>query len=134
MDDNSMPTDVYNPKRSSTVPLDMAIPDNAIWTWHETAATEGKLEMTNSSGNYLYADNGSHLRIGATQGTWNVVPKTGYNLLKSAEATGYYLHTNYWNYNLSSDKPTNEGGNPPSNRSFRVTFYEKTTVYLDEHP
>lgn len=135
MDNNSMPTDVYNNNRSTAIPIDMDIPVDAVWTWHGTA-TEGTFEMTNSAGNYLYTETGSppHLRIGATQGIWNIVPKTGYSLLKSTEATNYYVHCDYWNLNLSSNNATNEGGNPPNNRSFRVTFYEKTTVYLDEHP
>ena len=141
MDTSSMPTDIHNPEREkqehTTDPIGMIIPDNAVWTWHSTANFTGKLEMTNDPGKYLYTETGTtpHVRVGTTEGIWKYEQMTaGYNLLQSNEASGYYLHDNYWNLNLNKDNVKNEGSDPPNNRSFRITFYEKTKIYLDEAP
>lgn len=141
MDTSSMPTDIHNPEREkqehTTDPIGMVIPDNAVWTWHKTADFTGKLEMANNPGKYLYTETGTtpHVRVGTTEGIWKYEQMTkGYNLLQSNEASGYYLHDNYWNLNLNKDNVKNEGSDPPNNRSFRITFYEKTKVYLDEAP
>lgn len=141
MDTSSMPTNIHNPERENqqhtTDPIGMVIPDNAVWTWHKTADFTGKLEMTNNPGQYLYTETGTtpHVRVGNTEGIWKYEQMaSGYNLLQSNEASGYYLHDNYWNLNLNKDKVKDEGSDPPNNRSFRITFYEKTKVYLDEAP
>ncbi len=142
MDTKSMPMNIYNIIRDSqkTNPIGMDIPSNAVWTWHTTDAQkgEGQFEMKNTPGEYLYAETPAHVKTGSSapadpnQRIWQYIPKTGYCLLQS-KYNNYYLCSNYWNMFLNNQSSaTDEGGTPPNNRSYRVTFYEKTKVYLDE--